>query len=844
MKAHIKLEPGDTPRISLGGQVFGGKLFARGEALQGTNGDIQPQAVVSIVNLDLNSVAKAFPDLKSVQPSGKVTATANISENLNVAGKITSDRLSASGVTVNKLQANLNYDNTNSRAGGRITAGSLSTNGITLTKLLADLNYNIKGNDAEISTFRTNLGTGQITASGKANVKDGIFSVKAEANDIDTQAIPGLQDLAGKYRLTASASGNYTDINSINANANFAGRNIAYAGTPIGSISLPVSYANNRVNIPRAVAVIPGGMIDLWGTADLKNTANPMLNLALSTTTINLAKIIEAYNIDDSAMPISGVVVGNFKITGPLKSALVNANIYANEIKAGEIVDMPNAAIEVDGSTKRINIRRIAADVNRARIQGHGDIRINQQDIMKSAMNAFVEVRGFNLKKTLQDLKVDVPLSGIIDGYVEAKGTLSTLGVDAKVSTITYKNDINFDDIRLKARAPKENDFLINASARVDEFKPEVDAELKKIDDKWFYFIDTRPIDLDTLMSSKLVNVPDVLKGLVNVSIRGDTGNKSPVAVNASANEITVIDKLRIQDISIPVIYRPSNNTIVMRNGRALLSNGNITTNADVDLDKSKWDGNLEVKHLNFGKLAEPFMPMGQLVGSVDVNVIMTGGFGVMPLSFANGKFETTPGYLHKIDILDKISNGRISFEKISGTFFWNGEDLYLNPGTGARADNKEPLYRYFNISGPMGIPGEGLSLKCDGRFDLKVLDQLLGAMKGLFQYMTGGLTQSVLRDAVSRVLGVKSRDFQNVSFTLSNSWQNLGLDDLKITKSIEDFLPINILNQDEEKQKEEAQFKMSLKFPVGPGDKSVEEESTEDQLKQQFIDNLFNISW
>ncbi|MBQ9629935.1 MAG: hypothetical protein IJR43_11855, partial [Synergistaceae bacterium] len=193
--------------------------------------------------------------------------------------------------------------------------------------------------------------------------------------------------------------------------------------------------------------------------------------------------------------------------------------------------------------------------------------------------------------------------------------------------------------------------------------------------------------------------------------------------------------------------------------------------------------------------------------------------------------------------MIDSITpTKKISFEKINGTFFWDGSDLFLNPGTGARAGADEPLYRYFTINGSCGIPGKGLKLLCDGRFDLKLLDRFLGAMKGVFQYMTGGLTRNVLRDAAGRVMGLQGRDFQNVSFTLANSWNNLSLENLKVTKPIEEFLPINVLNGDEEKQKSEAKFGIRLKIPTGPGEKSVEEESTTEQFKKQLIDNLFNI--
>ena len=134
------------------------------------------------------------------------------------------------------------------------------------------------------------------------------------------------------------------------------------------------------------------------------------------------------------------------------------------------------------------------------------------------------------------------------------------------------------------------------------------------------------------------------------------------------------------------------------------------------------------------------------------------------------------------------------------------------------------------------------MKLLCDGRFDLKLLDQLLGAMKGVFQYMTGGLMRNALRDAASRVMGIKRRDFQNVSFTLANSPYEPQLRDLKVTKPIEDFLPIDVLNKDEEKQRDTTQFKMRFKLPVGKGAPSAEDELPSDQFKQQLIDNLFNI--
>lgn len=843
LNAHVKLVPKEAPKVSLGGEVFRGKLFARGEAMQDEDGNIKPQAIVSIVNMDLSTLGRAIPAMASSKPSGRVSATARISENMNVEGKITSDKLGISGVTLNNLLANLDYNNQNSSVVGKITSDKLNTNGITLANLLANLNYNIQDNRAVLDEFRANLGRGLIAASGNANIKDSTFNAKLDARNIDTKALPALKDLTGNYNLTASASGKYTDMNTITANANLEARNMVYAGTPIGNITLPVTYANSRVNIPRATASITGGVLNVQGNADIRNMANPTLNFTASTNGINLANIFRDFKLETPSMPVSGRLRGNASIRGPLNTANMTANIYADNVRAGRVVNMPAGALEVYGNMKRLNIRTLDATINNARLMGRGNISINQKDIMNSTMNLGASLRRFDIKQTLAAAGIEAPVSGIINASATLKGTMTKPELDAKVNSITINNEMFFDDIDVKLRTPEANHYLISAATTFDTFRPEVDIDAKKTGDIWEYQVDSRPLDINTVLESRVPAMAGIVKGLVTVSVAGSTKENSPIGLTAAANELNVIDKIKIQDISLPITYNPSSKTVNMRNGMAFISDGIITLGANVDIDKTSWNGDVEVKHLDLGKLAAPFMPEGELIGSVDMDMNMRGGFGVMPLSFAEGKFETTPGYLHKIELLDKITpTKRISFEEINGTFFWNGTDLFINPGTGAKADRDEPLYRYFNINGSAGIPGKGLKLDCEGRFDLKILDQLLGAMKGVFQYMTGTIAQSVLRDAAGRVLGIKRRDYQNVSFTLANSWQELQLLDLKITKSIEDFLPINILNKDQEKQREETQFKMSLKIPTGPGDKSIEEESPQDQFKQQLIDNLFNI--
>ena len=910
LAGQVKLSPGQAPRLDLNGEIFKGKLFARGEA-QTSNGDIKPSAVISLVNIDIPTIINTFPAVaRSVEkPLGKVSARAVINDDLNVDGTIKSDKLGAFGVTLTNILANLSYNHQKGTADleklsmnlgkGYLSASAnanlnserfsfrtdarnieprvipmlrdvkgvytLSSQGsgkytdINSINVEADLaarnagysdytigNVNIpvdfahsvvKVNDGVIS-----LPKGTITLNGNANLNTSAFSFSANAQNVEPRYMKALKDLAGTYNLTANASGNYANISTIKAAAKLNARNVGYSGMTFGNVEVPVTFANNLVNIPGARAALPGGSIGLKGSVNIANTSNPLISLSASTAGINLAEVMEKFSLQNDDIPITGKVWGNVNINGPLNRANVNATLRAANVKAGELADIPGALLDVSGNTQKVNVKKLEATLNGANIIGSGSMSINQKDIMKSALNVNTRFSRLDLKKLLTQFTGSAPVTGMLRGDIALNGTIEKPALDVALKSPVIYDSTEVHDIAVKLRAPEANHYTVNAKARIDTFKPEADVDLRNSGGVWSYNVKTKPLDIDKAIRTQMPDMAGMAKGNLTVSVKGSTKPNSDINVNASVPNLKLMDKIDVKNISLPLTYSQAKNKAELKNASALLSNGEIKTGFEYDVNKASWKGNVKVLHLDFGSLANKFLPEGELVGSIDAEVSAKGSQGLMNTSFANGKFSTSPGYFHKMSLIDTISpTKRISFENISGTFFWNGSDVFLNPGTGARAGSDEPLYRYVNVNGALGVPGKGLKLVCDGRFDLKILDQLLGAMKGVFQYMTGSLGRDVLKDAAGRVLGVKKRDFQNVSFTLANSWNEPQLLNLKITKAIEDFLPIDILNHDSEAQRDDTQFKLNLKIPVGPGNKSVEEESTGDQMKEQIIDNLFN---
>ncbi|MBR2208180.1 MAG: hypothetical protein IJ859_05150 [Synergistaceae bacterium] len=819
LAAKIKLDKQQAPKLDVTGRIFGGKLFARGEVTQ----DFKPQAIVSLVNVDVPTLINIVPEAaKSVKnPSGKITLRTIIHENLNLDTTLTSEKLAA--------------------------------NGIALTNIKANANYSVNENLANLESFSANLGgspagsKGLITASGKVNLNTGDFNSALKTENLDPRIVPELKklNLLGIYNLSANASGNYNKIESIKADAVLNAKGVGYDKLKIGNIDFPVSYANNLLNIKNAKANIPGGALNLAGNVNLKNTANPAFDLALSTRGINLAETLKAFNLQDKNMPVSGKVSGAADIEGNLKNLILNATIRAENVKAGNLLDMPQALIDVKGDMKKISLNKLETKINGSDIKGLGSLNINQKNFMNSTVSFSANLKHLNIKKILAQAMGSSPVDGVIDATASVKGTIAKPEGELKITRPIFYGNNEIRDIAVKLNSPEANHYKINAGARIEKFKPEVDIDVKQKDGIFTYRVDTKPLDINSAIETQIPSMSGMAKGFANVSVTGSTKPNTNININATAKEIKLMDKISIKNISLPIVFLQDKNKIEMKNGNAYLSDGIIKTGLDVDLTKKNYTSKVKISDLDFGKLAGKFLPEGELIGKANAEANIKGNFGVMPTSYANGKFSTTPGYIHKMSIIDKVTpTKKISFENISGSFFWNGKDLFLNPGTGATADKNEPLYRYVHINGSLGIPGKGLNLLFDGRFDLKILDQLLGAMKGVFQYMTGNLAQNVLRDAAGRIFGVKRRDFQTVSFRLANSWNELRLLDLKITKPIEDFLPIDMLNKDQEQQKDDTQFKLNLKIPVGKGDESIEEESTSDQFKQQLIDNLFNIGF
>lgn len=803
LTADIQLTPGAPPRIVCDGEVFGGRVRGRGEALR-RDGALRPEMSFTATELDTALMASAFPALAAAAPSGKLALTVRVDEAMAISGTLSSPSLTAGGVTVRDLSASLRY----------------------------------AGEQVALERLEGRIGKAPLSLSGTANLRRKGLGFEGRILGLDPRSIPQIaSQVKGLLDVKAFVGGSFSDPR---VTVHLTGRDTRVADVPLRALRLSASYADGRLTLPESVLNLPGGTLTLRGAVALPREGKPQLDLSGGLNGLNLASLPRT----GRPQGLEGMLQGSFKVSGPADSAALFASLRGTGIRAGGI-PMDRLELDLRGTTREIRVDRLSASLGRGTLEGKGSVSLSARSPMDHKLDVRLAVRDLSIRALLNPFVPDAPVGGILNGSLTLQGSPARPEATLRVDTPLTVRETIIDRLALSVQSSGKDRFALHASGKLGDFGLAVKGDVRREGSGWRYSMTTEPLDLDRMLSAKSPSLKGKLAGRMTAKLTGSVGAEKDgalpsIAVSLSIPRLTA-SGMTVTDVALP--FRVSGGKATLNGGRAVFCKGSVRADADVNLAESKWQGTAKVSGVDLGDLTRPFLPEGELVGSADANVRLKGNFGTLMMVFANGGFTTSGGYLHKVEMIETISPiKRITFETIRGTFFWDGSDLWLNPGTQATAGPGEPLYRYFSVNGPLGIPGKGLKLVCKGRFDVQMLNRVLGAMKGVFQYFTGGLSNTnLLKNVVGEALGISKRDFQDVSFVLAGGWSNLQLLNLKIDKPLGDYLPLEKLNRTEEQRADGARFRLNLKFPTGPGAEGGED-PTGDQLKNQLLDNLLNI--
>ncbi len=820
LRVNIFLDPRQGVTVDGGGEIFGARLRAEGA---------RSAMTFTVEGLDSALLGAAFPALGALNPAGIVDLTVRTDEHFSVVGQASSPRL--------------------------------ALNGVRLDALLASAHYERNKHKVVLEGLKARIGNAPLDLSGFVDLRSASLQFDGSLRGLNPKSIPMLNNQV--QGLCDVSLGIHGTTRSPQVTVAISGNENTVADISIKRLRLTGVFADDRVTLPETVLLVPGGSLSFRGEIDLPRGGEARLNLSGALSNFDLKTFSKPWDT-----PVSGRLEGTLRVAGPISGASLSAVVKSDKISVAS-TDIRALHLDFSGTTQNVTVRRASAKINGGTLEGTGNMTFNRHDKIDIALKA----QGIDIRSLLTQFGVDGVVGGYLDGSLLLQGTPLRPELTLKVTSPLTIRETLVDRLTVTVVSPLKGKLEMNASGKLGELTVKLKGRLQRDKDEekekdekkektaakgkpgakegakggWSYVIDSESMDLDKLLTAKMPSMSGRAQGSVKAKVSGRLNGRR--SADKSAQPIDILLTLptfstggvKVQNVSLPI--RVLGDKATVRNGTGSLFGGEIRLGIDVSMPDHQWRGTANIVNLNLEKAAQPFLKEGAVAGSADININLKGDYGTLMMIFANGDFHTSNGYIHKFSALDRITkDGRVSFQRVRGSFFWNGRDLWLNPGTQATAMPGDPLYRYFAVNGALGIPGEGLALNCQGRFDVNILNQILGALKGVFQLMTGTLTGSgqLMRQTVARMVGITERDFQEVSFQLKGSWKELQLLNLRIDKSLEGVLPLNNLNKLDERKDQERKFQLNLRFPTGSGG-AADSQDAQDQFKKQLLDNLLN---
>jgi hypothetical protein len=814
LRANVFLSPNWNLAVDCTGEVLGGKILGTGEVrpnaqnslnsvnslnpLNSLNTRWRSTMAFSLKEMKAALVAAAFPALAPLAPSGTLDADAyvvSLGNSLAVRGEARSSALTLAETRFDALSASLRYER-----------GSVVLEGL-----------------------KARIGKGLLDFSGVADLTTSELRFGGNIKGFNPQSIPALSQVEGLCDVTLGVQGTMT---SPRVTAAITSEESKVAGVSLRRVRLSGTYENGKVSLPETILRLPGGSLSFRGDVDLPKNEEPHLDLSGVLTNLDLGTLTKSWDTN-----VRGRIEGNLKVSGAVSNAALTAMLRSDAIAVGS-TDVRDFRLDMAGTTQNLEVRGVKAKINEGALEGSGALSFGRRGKIQVDM----KVKGIEIRSLLAQFGMDGGVGGYLDGFLSFRGSPLRPELALEVTSPLTIQETLVDHLTLSLISPARGKFDLNASGQMGNLTLTLKGHMERNKGGWGYAAESGFLDLDQLVSAKMPSMKGRFAGSVKVRVTGRMNgrrNREPAVANVLVTLPTLsVAGVELQNLSLPI--RVSEGQARVQEGTGVVYDGKIDVSADISMPDQQWKATAKISGLDIAQAAQPFMAQGAIVGSADVNVQLRGNYGTLMMVFANGDFRSSEGYIHKFDVLKNIAkDGRVTFEEIRGSFFWDGQDLWLNPGTQVTAKPGAPLYKYFAVNGPLGVLGKGLALNCKGRFDIQALDTVMEALKGVFQLMTGTLAGNgqLLRQAVGKLVGYTERDFQDVTFQLRGSWQELRLLNLTIDKSLEAYLPLR--NEATQRKESEKKIQFNLKIPTGPG--GDEDLTTREQFKKQLLNNLLN---
>lgn len=671
--------------------------------------------------------------------------------------------------------------------------------------------------------------TGKGTVTGFAT-DQGTMALSGEGKGITGKTVEALlgkkAPVAGSYDLTWRAEG---ALQNPAVSFVIRGKDTPLSpALPLRNLSVSGGFSGGEVALTAGKALLFGGPVEFTGRG---SAGSGTFGLEGRFAGLSVEKMAAEYGLGKEGY--GGEAAGTFSLSGSAANPKIAA---AFEIPEGAARGIPFSKIlgAVEGSLTSLKLSRFSGNLFGASLTLEGELSM----AAGTAGTLKGTIHNLDVASVRDALLPSLPVSGQVNGrfsvsMAAGKDPAVTLSVDSPILSLRGTLVENAK-VTLESFEKGRGHVTLEGSLGKGPITLE-GTLLRKEEGVEFSLKNRGKFELDRAVGGFSSQTAGILRGEADISAHGTFGKGAPSVQGAlSSNRVTLYG-LEITEVEIPFMWR--GDKVSIENGRGASHGGQFSMTAAVDPTTMRWEGRLSVQGVDLHRATASFLQgKGQLTGTADLSISGSGTGGMVGLVFGNGEFSARDGALSGFDAIKTLSkDGTVRFASALSYFSVDGRSLYLMPGTRVTAPIGDPIYRYLFANGSIGIGDSPLDLKCSVDINIKALNALLGALQGILSVEGNPLTDpGFFRNFLSGLVGgISNREFRETSFNLKGSWKSPVLTDLLVAKQQK---PVSF-PRPTRPGREEQKITVTLEFPVGSGENTTT--GTEDQLKQQILDNI-----
>lgn len=748
-----------------------------------------------------------------------------------------------------------------------ISSPSLEMGGVgKLAGLRLSADYHVSEGLLSLKKTSVNWNGARITASGNMKTVDDkkTLSLNGDFRNASLKNFHETLKFLKSMGIYGDASGSWSVkgvANSPKVLLKMSAVNGRFNGLQVDKFYTEMTYSSGKLDFTKMQARGAGGSADLKSKVFLPVKAQE----GKSSSPLRWEVGGKIKNVDLSALNIlfkadqdlEGPFSGELKIANDGQGLKWKADISTGSVRWRE-VRAEKVEASLNGDPKVIRIENASMKFLRGKhlIKGNITPAPEGKPFSDASLNLTISSENINTYELLRKhLPVVRGVQGLIKSEIKVLGTLGNPlykggGTLAPfryrgflLPMVDVKFDGSFTDVNIS-----------EAKARLDKGEFSAKGRVFMKDGKWYGALDTngKGIDLKQIGVYLPTQFRERLGGNVNFKFSGKGEVANFGGEGSFSSERMRFLGIRIKNVNAP--FYITEGYAVMEDVKAETNGGTVSGGLAMDINESKWGGNLTVLSADVEPMLKQSFPglKGALTGKGDLKIRAEGEMGRMSTVKAIGVLFLKDGEISGFEAVEaakKYTKGKpLLYKSLHTAFTYDEGYLTILPGSQAIAPPGDPVYRYVMLDGLISNKRE-VSLFTMGKVNLRALNALLGALQGVINVgmdFAGELdTSALLQNFLGGILsGYARTDFRFVTLNINGTIDSPVFNNVKVDKSghmrnAGSIIPKSASDPNEKDYSgRDTVFRLKFELPCGPGI-NYTEESFESQILEQTLGNI-----